>query len=282
MEWSLARWMNHPPPVFVSRTFWLIGWVAGKGTHVATSDARQAWQARDQRDQRDQRGVRKEREERDERDEADAIRRCQAGDIAALGLLVTRYQAPAVRLAYLLTGDHPLADDIVQDSFLLAYRGIKRFRAGHPFAPWFYRIVLNSARQQLRYARRRHEVSLDALAPDDSATQPLWPHAQTALASRADADDPAGQAEASETRAALLAALATLPHKQREAVALRYFLGFPDQQIADTLGCRLGTVQQRLHAGRASLQAAIRRRSPWLLGTLSSLPSSGPGASRES
>src|SRR5262245_19325479 len=105
--------------------------------------------------------------------EADAIRRCQQGDIAGLGPLVACYQNPGVRLAYLLTGDHELADDIVQDSFLLAYRGIQRFRLGEPFAPWFYRIVTNTARQQRRYARHRREVSLSALSPEDVAEQHL-------------------------------------------------------------------------------------------------------------
>ncbi|HEY7849789.1 MAG TPA: RNA polymerase sigma factor [Ktedonobacterales bacterium] len=203
-----------------------------------------------------------------EREDIDAIRRCQQGDIAALGSLVACYQAPCVRLAYLLTGDHELADDITQDSFLLAYRGIKRFRLGEPFAPWFYRIVTNTARQQLRHARSRREISLDRLAPDDPAERQLGMQAASAHAYGA---DPAQHAESAEARAALLAVLATLPHKQREAVVLRYYFGYPDQQIASILGCRLGTVQQRLHAGRASLQQAIRRRYPWLISSLSTL-----------
>lgn len=206
-----------------------------------------------------------------EQAEVEAIRRCQQGDIAGLGLLVACYQIPGVRLAYLLTGDHALADDIVQDSFLLAYRGIKRFRLGNPFAPWFYRIVTNTARQQRRYARHRREVSLDALSPEDPAAQRLG---ATADSSRAGHADPAEHAEWAEARAALLAALDTLPQKQREAVVLRYYFGYPDRQIAGILGCRLGTVQQRLHAGRGSLQRVIRRRYPWLLGSLSALPTS--------
>lgn len=204
-------------------------------------------------------------------EETDAIRRCQQGDITALGSLVTCYQTPGIRLAYLLTGDHELADDIVQDSFLLAYRGIKRFRLGEPFAPWFYRIVTNTARQQLRHARRRREVSLDALTPEDRDERSQGIPANLALANRA---DPAERVERAETRAALLDVLATLPHKQREAVVLRYYIGYPDPQIANILGCRLGTVQQRLHAGRANLQQAIRRRYPWLLTSLSTLSTS--------
>lgn len=205
--------------------------------------------------------------------EVDAIRRCQQGDIAGLGPLVACYQIPGVRLAYLLTGDHELADDIVQDSFLLAYRGIGRFRLGEPFAPWFYRIVTNTARQQRRYARHRREISLDVLSAEDTAGQRFG---ATADASHADGADPAEHAEWAEARTALLAALATLPHKQREAVVLRYYFDYPDRQIADILGCRLGAVQQRLHAGRLNLQQAIRSRYPWLLGALTTLPTSKP------
>src|SRR5262245_18356383 len=196
----------------------------------------------------------------EERAEFDAIRRCQQGDISGLGPLVTCYQVPGLRLAYLLTGDHELADDIGQDSFLLAYRGISRFRLGEPLAPWFYRIVTNTARQQRRYARHRREVSLDALSLQDTAEQQLGARGDSSYATRSNRADPVEHAEWAEARTALLTALATLPHKQREAVVLRYYFGYPDKQIAGILGCRLGTVQQRLHAGRARLQQAIRRR----------------------
>lgn len=198
--------------------------------------------------------------------EMDAIQRCQQGDIAGLEPLVKAYQTPALRLAYLLTGDHDLAEDIVQDSFLLAWRGINRFRLGEPFAPWFYRIVTNTARQQRRSARYRREVSLEALSGDDSSGSHPWPIIGPLHSRR---DDPAARAEQMETRDALLAALAKLPYKQREAVTLRYLIGYTDQQIADLLGCRLGAMQQRLHAGRASLRLAIRRDYPWLLSSLS-------------
>lgn len=212
-------------------------------------------------------------EAQDAHAELDAIRRCQQGDIAGLGPLVRCYQTSGVRLAYLLTGDHELANDVVQDSFLLAYRGIKRFRLGEPFAPWLYRIVTNTARQQRRYAQRRREVSLDTLPSEDGTSQPLGAAPDSAATYRG---DPAVQAERAEVRDALLQALAVLPHKQREAVVLRYYFGYSDQQIASILGCRLGTLQQRLHAGRASLQQAIRRRHPWLLGTLSTLRAGEP------
>lgn len=231
--------------------------VAEKGALMSTGEAREAQAPR---------------EERETPEVVDAIRRCQQGDIAGLGALAARFQAPAVRLAYLLTGDPELADDVAQDSFLLAYRGIRRFRLGEPFAPWFYRIVTNTARQQLRYARRRREISLDSLLPNDTQIRQRDSSASAALASQsgaAEQADPAARAERAEAHDALVAILETLPHKQREAVVLRYYLGYSDQQIATMLGRRVGTVQQRLHAGRASLRQAIRQRAPWLLSALS-------------
>jgi RNA polymerase sigma-70 factor, ECF subfamily len=209
-------------------------------------------------------------ETREQRADADAIQRCQQGDISGLGDLAARYQVSAVRLAYLLTGDHELADDIAQDSFLQAYKGIKRFRLGEPFAPWFYRIVTNTARQQWRYARRRREVSLEGLTPGDPVERHVRSAAEDARVG------PAERAELAETRAALLDALATLPQKQREAVALRYYFGYNDQEIARILECRLGAVQQRRHAGRGSLQKVIRERYPWLLSAVSALTPTNP------
>lgn len=202
-----------------------------------------------------------------------AIQRCQQGDIGGLEPLIARYQVPALRLAYLLLGDRGAAEDVVQDSFLLAYRGIARFRLGQPFAAWLFRIVTNAARQQRRSARHRRETSLDGL-PAADAEQLAGTHQPRLVfaGDAAGAADPAALAERAEERAALLAALATLPQKQREAVVLRYYCDYSDRQIAVILGCRPGTARQRLHAGRASLQQTIQRRYPWLLASLATAP----------
>lgn len=96
-------------------------------------------------------------------DDDDAIKRCQQGDIEGLATLIRRYQTDALRLAYLLTGDRYLAEDIVQDSFLQVYRAAARFHLGRPFQPWFHQIVANTTRMRRRSASRRHEVSLDGM-----------------------------------------------------------------------------------------------------------------------
>lgn len=199
-------------------------------------------------------------------DDADAILRCQRGDPAGLEPLIARYQIPALRLAYLLMGDRALAEDVVQDSFLLVYRGIHRFQPERPFAPWLYRIVTNTARQRQRSIRRRRETSLEAVLPQEPAPSAGAPRADQIAALAA--ADPAEHAERAEAQAAFSAALATLSRKQREAIVLHYYLGYSSQEAATALGCRPGAARQRLHDGLVALRAVLQARYPWLVNDL--------------
>jgi RNA polymerase sigma-70 factor, ECF subfamily len=215
-----------------------------------------------------------------EMDDTDAIARCQHGDIEGLAVLIRRYEASALRLAYLLTGDRFLAEDIVQDSFLQAYRALPRFQAGRPFLPWFQRIVTNTTRMRLRSARRRREVSLTLLASDEDGArkEPLAaPHPLAASAGDA-ASNPASLAERMEDRAAIGQALAELTRKQREAVALRYYFAYSDQEIATILDCPVNTARHRVYDGLHALERVIRQRFPWLLSERGSVPDAQPGA----
>src|SRR5512142_3412989 len=106
-------------------------------------------------------------------DDEDAIKRCQQGESSGLTTLIRRYQADVLRLAYVLTGDRYLAEDIVQDSFLQAYRAMPRFHLGRPFQPWFHQIVTNTTRMRLRSASRRREVSIASLPSDEEGGAPL-------------------------------------------------------------------------------------------------------------
>ena len=222
-----------------------------------------------------------------ETDDVDAIRRCQRGEIDGLTTLIRRYEREGLRLAWLLTGDRFLAEDITQDSFLQAYRAIGRFQADRPFAPWFLQIVTNTTRMRQRAAKRRREISLDALvseaktgqqAPGRPALRLLTPAPAAEVAA-----DPTTQAERMEQRAALALALAALTQKQREAVVLRYYFGYDDSEIADILGCRIGAARRRIYDGLRALERIIRRRFPWLLGDAqnmsASLPTTPPRAS---
>jgi RNA polymerase sigma factor (sigma-70 family) len=200
-------------------------------------------------------------------DDGEAIRRCQRGDIGGLEPLMARYQVAALRLAYLLLGERTAAEDVVQESFLLAYQGSARFRPGSAFAPWLYRIVTNSARQWRRRAAARREISVEWLQSGDEDEDPS-PGAVAAAPRAHDIRvDPALQAERVEEREDVLCALAALTQKQREAVVLRYYFGCSDRELAAMLGCREGTARQRLHGGLAALRQIIMQRFAWLADT---------------
>jgi len=197
-----------------------------------------------------------------------AIKRCQQGDIDALGILVARYQQNALRLAFLLTGSQTLADDLVQEAFLAAYHALPRFNLARPFAPWFYRIVTNSARMRHRDSQRRPAISLD-VALEDGAQKDL----------RQDpAAGPEEELERDELRREVGKLLAQLTSAQREVIVLRYYYGFTDQEIAEIVGCQVPAARQRLYGGLHALKKLLSRQSSWLLDEASSRSLEAPDA----
>lgn len=175
-------------------------------------------------------------------EESAAIRALQRGDIAGLGPLFAAYQLRAVRTAYLIVGERQIAEDVVADAFLTAYDRIGQFDDRRPFAPWFYRIVVNGALMALRRARRRGagHAADDALGPQAAA----MPGPDQALLQQ-------------ELRHDLLAAIDTLPPPQRAAIVLYYYLEMDEATVARTLDCPIGTVKWRLYAARRRLRRQV-------------------------
>ncbi len=179
-------------------------------------------------------------------DERQAIARLKAGDIAALDTLADLHYVAAVRAAYLVTHDRPLAEDVVQTAFLRLADRIGLFDAARPFAPWFLRCVINDAVKAV--TRARPVLSLDG--PDDSLELPA-------------ADpDPAETLLRAETRAAVWAALGQLAPDQRAAVMLRYYLDLSEPEIAALQVVPTGTVKWRLHAARRRLRGLLAALRP--------------------
>jgi RNA polymerase sigma-70 factor (ECF subfamily) len=163
-------------------------------------------------------------------DESDLIRRAQRGDTHAYEELVNAYQGIAFRTAYVIARNAGDAEEAAQDGFVKAWRALGRFREGAPFRPWLLRIVANEASNRRRSAGRRAGLALRAAAQEPSGD--AAPSPEAALLS-------------SEQRAALLAAIEELPDEQRDVVALRYFLGLSEAEVAETLGIPQGTVKSR-------------------------------------
>jgi len=163
-------------------------------------------------------------------DEPDLIRRAQRGDTHAYEELVHAYQGIAFRTAYVIARNAADAEEAAQDGFVKAWRSLGRFRQGAPFRPWLLRIVANEASNRRRSAGRRASLALRAAAEEPSGG--AAPSPEAALLS-------------GEQRAALLAAVDTLPDEQRDVVALRYFLDLSEEDVAETLGIPRGTVKSR-------------------------------------
>ena len=163
-------------------------------------------------------------------DESELVERARRGDHQAYGELVHAYQAIAFRTAFLIAGGATEAEDAAQEGFVKAWRALGRFRAGAPFKPWLLRIVANEAHNRRRSAGRRAHLAVRAAAAEPSGGAAPSPEASVVDAERRDG---------------LLAAVNDLPDDQRVVVALRYFAGLSEDEIAETLGIAQGTVKSR-------------------------------------
>jgi RNA polymerase sigma-70 factor (ECF subfamily) len=162
-------------------------------------------------------------------DDAEAVARSRDGDLDAYGVLVARYTLRAHRAAFLL-GAGEESDDVVQEAFVKAFRHLSRFRAGEPFAPWLLRIVANETRNLTRSRRRRTALALRLSAAEPAATA---------------ADGPADEVLAAERRTQLVAAVNTLPDRERRVLVCRYFLDLSEAETAQVLEWPLGSVKSR-------------------------------------
>jgi RNA polymerase sigma-70 factor (sigma-E family) len=142
-----------------------------------------------------------------------------------------------VRLAVLLVGDQPSAEDIVQEAFLGLYRAMPRLRDESNALPYLRTAVVNGSRTVLR-ARRR--ASLRGVQHDP----PVWSAEAAAIAD--------------EDRRAVLTAVAALPRRAREVLALRYYLDLPDPEIAAILEVSRGTVSSTASRALAALARELK------------------------
>jgi RNA polymerase sigma factor (sigma-70 family) len=170
-------------------------------------------------------------------DEMAILARIRAGDSAAYGELVVLHAPMAKRTAVFL-GAGADADDVVQESFVKAYRALGRFRDEAAFRPWLLRIVANETRNVVR-SRSRRSRREELAAPLDVVL------------------DPAEEAVSLERRSQLLAAVRALPSQYRLVVTCRYLLDLDEQETAVVLGCPRGTVKSRLHRALGRLRAAL-------------------------
>ena len=151
-----------------------------------------------------------------------------------------------------LTRNHAEAEDLVQDAALLAFRGFASFERGTNFKAWFFRIMTNAF-----YSRHRKEKHERAnLSTED--VPPLYLYARTAEAGLHGREpDPAASIMDRIDSEQVAEALDALPTEYRVVATLYFIEDFSYQQIAEVVGCPVGTVRSRLHRGRRMLQKAL-------------------------
>lgn len=160
--------------------------------------------------------------------------------------VVRTHSARVYRLAYRLTGNQHDAEDLTQEVFVRVFRSLSSYTPG-TFEGWLHRITTNLFLDQVR---RKQRIRFDALA-DDAADR---------LAGRE--PSPAQRLDDRMFDADIQTALDALPPDFRAAVVLCDIEGLSYEEIAATLGIKLGTVRSRIHRGRAQLRAALEHRAP--------------------
>jgi len=187
--------------------------------------------------------------------EADAdwtlVQRAQSGELEAFDQLVLRYRERLYSVIYNLTGNREDSSDLVQDTFIKAYRALHGFAGDSSFFTWLYRIAINATYGHLRKSRLRRFFSLDKLDEDDQPSAEVL----AALTDHKGADRDAFVGELQEK---LNEAMHKLSIKHRTVVTLFEIDGLSHQEIAEVMGCSEGTVRSRLHYAKQLLQAELQ------------------------
>lgn len=177
-------------------------------------------------------------------DERELVERARDGDREAFSCLVRAYEAKVFQLAYGLTRDRSLADDLAQEAFIKAYTALPRFESRSSFGTWIYRITVNHVRDHLRRAKVRREVPLDGLNP-------------AVLADDGGVEREAEARERERTRALVVRMIGALPEKYATILSLRDLQGRSYESIAEVLHLSPGTVDSRLHRARKLLRKKL-------------------------
>ena len=171
-------------------------------------------------------------------EDRELVERARRGDQDAFRVIVEKYERRVRGLVWGLVGDRSDAEDVAQDAFLRAFRGLSSFRGRSRFRTWLFQIALNAARTHRQTRDRSNETTtasgeLDSTVMSESLEQGII------------------------ARDRLRHALSQLPGEMREAVLLRDVEGFDYREIAEMLDIPIGTVESRIFRGRARLKQAL-------------------------
>lgn len=182
------------------------------------------------------------------KDDQQLIDECLSGQTEAFGQLVVRYQDRLFNSLVNILGSADDARDVAQEAFVNAFEKLSTFRGHSAFYSWLFRIAMNAAVSSKRKTRRM-STSVDA-ARERSGAEPAD--------ARADIR-PSHQLETAERQLLVQQALAELADDFRVVLVLKEMEGLRYEEIADVVGCPVGTVRSRIHRARSELRRKLER-----------------------
>lgn len=179
-------------------------------------------------------------------EDAELMRRVQAGDEAAFGTLMERWELAVKSVIARIVLNASEAEELAQETFVRVWQQRGKFRAGAAVRPWIFSIAINLARNRLRWWRRRPTVELH----EWSASEGAGSSEQGAGAERL---------EAQERAVAVRDAIAALPMELREAIVLFEYEQMSHAEIAAAVGATPKAVETRIYRARERLREALKR-----------------------
>lgn len=178
------------------------------------------------------------------------VERVQRGDKRAFNLLVSKYERRLTRLLSRFVRDPHEVEDIAQEAFIKAYRALPTFRGDAAFYTWLYRIGINTAKNYLMARGRRAPTTTEFDAEEAEGFEDA-----TGLQ---DLNTPENELLSKEVAKVVNDAMAALPEDLRTAISLREMEGLSYEEIAETMGCPIGTVRSRIFRAREAIAAKLR------------------------
>ena len=178
------------------------------------------------------------------------VQRAQRGDLRAFDLLVLKYQGRIAALVSRYVSDAGEVEDVTQEAFIKAYRALGKFRGDSAFYTWLYRIAANAAKNHLVAKGRR--PGADATIEDAEGFDEGGLLSESA--------SPEALAMGGELAEVVESALNALPDELKAALMLREFDGLSYDDIANVLGCPVGTVRSRIFRAREAIDQRVKEQ----------------------
>ncbi len=187
--------------------------------------------------------------------DAALVQRVQRGDQRAFEMLVVKYQRRIERLIARMVRDTNLVEDIAQETFIRAYRALPNFRGESAFYTWLYRIAVNTAKKALIGLQRDPVITESALASLDDDEEGGASRVENELS---DGETPESVMASRQVAETVNAAIESLSDDLRQAIVLREIEGLSYDDIAELMGCPIGTVRSRIFRAREAIAQRLR------------------------